>query len=119
MGRTTKVVTDHANLKYLNSVSPQQSKLARWCMTLAEFDLYIVQEHLVPDFLSRNPIDKHPEFDNYVLPPIEVTNLHWLFRLIYLIMNPVQLNDTLVAYLAYTCQSSKQKITSVMFLVKK
>ena len=47
-------------------------------MALAEFDFYIVhrpgQEHVVPDFLSRNPNDKHPEFDNYVLLPIEVTN---------------------------------------------
>ena len=29
---------------------------------------------MVPDFFSRNPTDKYPEFDNYVLPPIEVTN---------------------------------------------
>ena len=61
LGQTTKVVTDHANWKYLYSISPQQSKLARWCMALAEFDFYIVyrpgQEH---DFLSRNPIDKYP-----------------------------------------------------------
>ena len=118
------MVTDHANLKYLKSISPQPSKLARWCMALAKFDFYLVhrpgQEHVVPDFLSRNPINKYPEFDNYVLAPVEVTNfLHWLFRLIYFFMNPVQLNDTLVAYLAYTSQLSKQKTIPIMFLVKK
>ena len=47
-------------------------------MALIEFDLYIVyrpgQEHVVPDFLSRNPTDKYPEFDYYVLPPVQVTN---------------------------------------------
>ena len=57
--RTTKVVTDHANVKYLNFISPQQSKLAWWCTALAEFHFYIVhrpgQEHVVPDFLGRNP----------------------------------------------------------------
>ena len=31
LGRKIKVVTDHANLKWLTSISPQQSKLARWC----------------------------------------------------------------------------------------
>ena len=65
LGLKTKVVTDHVNLKYLNSILPQQSKLARWYLALAEFDFYIVdrpgQEHVVPDFLSRNQIEKYPE----------------------------------------------------------
>ena len=76
--RTFRCIIWVGNLKYLNSISPQQWKLACWCMALAEFDFYIVhgpgQEHVVPDFLSRNPTDKYPEFDNYVLPPAEVTN---------------------------------------------
>ena len=59
LGRTIKVVTDHANLKWLTSKSPKQSKLARWCISMAEFDFTI--EHrpgsslVVPDTLSRGP----------------------------------------------------------------
>ena len=69
-------------------------------MALALFDFCIVhrpgQDHVVPDFLSRNPIDKYPEFDNYVLPPVEVANFFPLaLRLIYIIMKSLQLNDTL------------------------
>ena len=30
LGRKLKVITDHATLKWLTSISPQQSKLARW-----------------------------------------------------------------------------------------
>ena len=53
IGRKLKVVTDHANLNFLTSISPQQSKLARWCLSMAEFDFVIEHwpgiEHVVPD----------------------------------------------------------------------
>ena len=56
LGRKLKVVTDHANLNFLNSISPQQSKLPCWCLPMAEFDFVIEHhpgiEHVVPDTLS-------------------------------------------------------------------
>ena len=30
LGRRVKVVTDHANLKWLTTKAPQQAKVARW-----------------------------------------------------------------------------------------
>ena len=41
LGRPAKVITDHANLKFLTSISPQQSKLARWAISMAEFDFML------------------------------------------------------------------------------
>ena len=41
LGHQLKVVTDYANLKWLTSVSPKQAKLARWCMSMAEYDFQI------------------------------------------------------------------------------
>ena len=43
LGRRVKVVTDHANLKWLTActMAPQQAKVARWCMSVAEFDFFI------------------------------------------------------------------------------
>ena len=35
------MVTDHANLKWLTTMAPQQAKVARWCMSMAEFDFFI------------------------------------------------------------------------------
>ena len=59
LGRKIKVVTDHANLKWLTSISPKQSKLARWCISMAEFDFTIEHQPssslVVPDTLSRAP----------------------------------------------------------------
>ena len=60
LGHPVKVITDHANLKRITSIKLQQSKLARWCLYLAEFDFTI--EHcpgrvnVVPDTLSRAPV---------------------------------------------------------------
>ena len=34
LGKRTKVITDHANLSFLHSVRPQQSKLARRCLQM-------------------------------------------------------------------------------------
>ena len=39
LGHKLSVITDHANLQWLTSISPQQSKLACWCLSMAEFDL--------------------------------------------------------------------------------
>ena len=58
LGRRIKVVTDIANLQWLKSIKPQQSKLARWCLAMAEYDFYIEHrpgvKHVIPDTLSRD-----------------------------------------------------------------
>ena len=60
LGRKCKIITDHANLKFLASVAPQNSKLARWCLSLAEFDFTIEHRagkaNVVPDTFSRVPL---------------------------------------------------------------
>ena len=62
LGRRIKVITDHANLKWLTSLAPQQAKLARWCMSMAEFDFFI--EHYPgltnTDALSRQRMPDLP-----------------------------------------------------------
>ena len=60
LGRRIKVITDHINLKWLTSLAPQQAKLSRWCMSMAEFDFFIEHRpgrtNVVPDALSRQPM---------------------------------------------------------------
>ena len=78
IGRKFKVVTDHANLKFLASIAPQNSKLARWCLSLAEFDFVIEhrpgKDNVVPDALSRAPLPSpQPEVNTLVIPPPEVS----------------------------------------------
>ena len=63
LGRKLKVITDHANLKWLTSISLQQPKQARWCLSMAEFD-FVIEHHggtasIVLDVLSRAPL-MHP-----------------------------------------------------------
>ena len=57
LGTKTKIVTDHTNLQWLTSVKPHQSKLAHWCLSMSEFDFYIVRKpgkkHVVLDTLSH------------------------------------------------------------------
>ena len=59
-GHQLRVVTDHANLKWLTLFSPKQAKLARWCMSMAEYDFQIEprpgKELVGPDILSRAPL---------------------------------------------------------------
>ena len=71
---SVKVITDRANLKWLTSIKPQQSKLTRWCLSLAEFDFTI--EHcpggvnVVPDTLSRAPVPlSDPQCASPVISP--------------------------------------------------
>ena len=72
------MITDHANLKWLTSLAPQQAKLARWCMSMAEFDFFI--EHppgttnVVPDALSRQPMLALPIAEDSYLPEEGVTS---------------------------------------------
>ena len=78
LGRSIKVITDHTNLKWLTSVFPKQSKLARWCTSMAELDFTIEHRagsaHVVPDTLSRAPLPEPSiESDSFVLPPPEVS----------------------------------------------
>ena len=78
IGCKFKVITDHANLKFLASIAPQNSKLARWCLSLAEFDFVIEhrpgKDNVVQDALSRAPLPStHPEVNTLVIPPLEVS----------------------------------------------
>ena len=41
LGRGVKVVTDNANLKSLTTMSPQQANVARWYISMAEFNVFI------------------------------------------------------------------------------
>ena len=77
LGRRIKIITDHTNLKWLTSISPKQSKLTRWCISMAEFDFEIEhrsgKDHVVPDTLSRAPIPEPSTVgDNLVIPPAPV-----------------------------------------------
>ena len=40
IGSKCKVVSDHANLKWLTSIAPKQAKMPRWCVSLAEYDFF-------------------------------------------------------------------------------
>lgn len=58
-GTVFTVVTDHDALQWLMNCPDPLGRLARWCLTLQEFDFNIVhrpgKQNLVPDALSRNP----------------------------------------------------------------
>ena len=62
----------------LHLISPQQSKLARWCISMAEFDFQIKHRagsaNVVPDVLSRAPLT-HPSTsgEDLYFPPRGVT----------------------------------------------
>ena len=78
LGRKLKVVTDHVNLKFLTSISPQQSKLARWCLSMAEFDFVIEHrpciEQAVPNTLRQAPLSEpSPVGDKLILPPAPIS----------------------------------------------
>ena len=73
LGRIVKVVTDHANLKWFTTMAPQQAKVARWCMSMAEFDFFIEhrkgERNVVPDVLSCHPTTENIPDDDVVIPP--------------------------------------------------
>ena len=78
IGHYFHVITDHANLKFLALSAPQNSKRARWCLSLADFDFSI--EHrpgkttVVPDALSCPPLPTpYPEAHILVIPPSQVS----------------------------------------------
>ena len=52
------MVTDHANLKWLTTMAPQQAKVARWCLSIAEFDFFLEHRiggrNIVAGVLSRH-----------------------------------------------------------------
>ena len=77
LGRSIKVVTDHANLKWLTSISLQQLKLAGCCISMAEFDFTLKdrprKEHVVLGTLRRAPLSEPSTIrDNLVVfpPPV-------------------------------------------------
>ena len=59
-GRKFFIQTDHANLQWLQAVSPQKSRLARWAMRLAKYDFELQhrsgKNNGNADALSRCPI---------------------------------------------------------------
>ena len=67
------MVKDRVNLKWLTTVAPQQAKVARWCMSMAEFDSFIEhreeERNIVPDVLSRHPTKEDIPDDNVVIHP--------------------------------------------------
>ena len=73
IGRRVKVVTDHANLKWLTTIAPHLAKVARWCMSMAELDFFIEhkkgERNVVKDVLSRHPVNENIPEDNVVIPP--------------------------------------------------
>ena len=76
--RKLKVITDHANLQWLTSISLQQSKLARWCLSMAEFNFTIEHRagsaNIILDVLSRAPLTHSSTTgDDLFLPPQPVT----------------------------------------------
>ena len=72
LGHKLTVITDHLNLQWLTSISPQQSKPVCWCLSMAEFDFKI--EHcagsanVIPDVLSCTP-PTHPSTTGDDLSP--------------------------------------------------
>lgn len=61
INRKFKDITDHENLKLLSTIALQNSKLARWCLSLAEFDFTIEnragKNNIIPDtfFKQKSP----------------------------------------------------------------
>ena len=116
IGRKFKVITDHANLKFLASIAPQNSKLARWCLSLAEFDFQIEhrpgKENVVPDTLSRAPLESSTAQANIAdLPPPAV--IDFLFTSLCLDI-PLATPDSLLTVCndAFYCLSLACNVTS-------
>lgn len=61
LGRQFTVVTDHSALCAFNKKTPQNARLQRWALALAEYDCKFVHQkgtcHLDVDCLSRAPVD--------------------------------------------------------------
>lgn len=59
-------------------MAPQQAKLARWCMFMAEFDFFIEHRpgitNTVPDALSRQPMLELPSAEDSYAPEDGVTS---------------------------------------------
>ena len=76
--RKLTVIRDQANLQLITYISPQQSKLVHWCLSMAEFDFKIEHRtgsaNVVPDVLSYTPLT-HPSTtgDDLFLSPQPVT----------------------------------------------
>lgn len=64
-GHETLVRTDHSPLVWLQKNVAKTNRLARWVMALREYNFTLLHKpgkaHVVPDYLSRDPIQKRPE----------------------------------------------------------
>ena len=98
MGRKFKVITDHANLKFLSNKAPQNSKLACWCLSLEEFD-FTIEHHagknnVIPDTLNRNPLPiPSVDVNVFFIPPYDTIDHSISHMLIpsVMIVSPVSL----------------------------
>lgn len=67
------VITDHHSLLWLHRLKDPIGRLARWSVRLQQFDFTILHRkgkyNVVPDALSRNPIDvsaiDQPKLDEF------------------------------------------------------
>lgn len=120
-GRRIKVMTDHANLQWLTTIAPQQAKVARWCMSMAEFDFYI--EHrsgatdVVPDVLSRyQAVTKVPDCSLVTLPDHKIESFFLLALSVDVPTHTTQeVTDTLspaVIYMSIACLLTHPTCTS-------
>jgi len=54
-------------------MAPQQAKVARWFMSMVEFDFFIEhrkgERNVIPDVLSHHPAKENISDDNVVIPP--------------------------------------------------
>ena len=74
-GRPFVIITDHCALCYLRSLKNPESKLARWSLSLSEYDFTVQykkgKKHTNCDSLSRFPVDEPTPSDyEYGIPAI-------------------------------------------------
>lgn len=79
-GRKVKVFTDHAALQYYKSFKGASSRLTRLSNLICDYDLEITHKAgkslVLPDFLSRNPVNKTIEEDfTFNLSPVSALHL--------------------------------------------
>lgn len=81
------VITDHSSLRWLHNLKNPTGRLARWSLSLLEYDFSIIHRkganHHVPDALSRIFEDQNSEYlepDKETLLLIENNNQSWYVR---------------------------------------
>ena len=102
LGRKLTVITDHVNLQWLTSISPQQSKRAQWCLSMAEFGFKIEHHagsaNVIPDVLSCTPLTHSFTTGDYLFLPhsLSLVSLPPSWVLISPILTPLVFQNFLV-----------------------